>query len=912
MNAVPVPVALGILAVALAAPCSAVAQQGEGGSAPPAALSAGVPVHSLPTGGPEATYRPSRGRILQAVRVEGSPPRIDGDLTDAAWSSAPVARDFVQMEPREGEPATERTEARVLYDDHALYVAIRAYDSSPDSIVAQLTRRDDSSYSDRVHVVVDSYFDRRTAFHFAVNPLGVKYDAYRYDDNREDPGWDGVWEVATRVDEEGWTAEFRIPLSQLRFSGAASQDWGINFGRDIARRNETASWAPLSTRDPAMVSRSGVLQGLRDLNPPSRIEVLPYSVARMERVAGDADNPFWSATQGSFEVGADLRKGVSSNLTLDLTVNPDFGQVEADPAQVNLTAFETFLPERRPFFQEGAGIFRFGIGIGDGDGENQSLFYSRRIGRAPRGPNPTGATWTDRPDRTRILAAGKLSGKTESGWSLGFLGASTGEVSARSWIDGEAHSIPVEPRTQYGVARVQRDFRDGESSVGGIATGTFRASGIADDLALHRGAVTGGVDLRHRFREGSMEVKGALLASRVSGSSHAVARTQRASARYFHRPDADHLHFDSSATSLDGWSGKVEFWKLGGGPWRFASLTHLRSPGFEVNDLGFMPRSDHVVQVGYLGYLQADPGERARRWSLNSNLFSQWDFGGTRQELAGNLNGQVTTHGNRNLYGGLQVTGEGFSPTALRGGPGLVTEPSWGGWAGFGSDARQKLQVNVNANWTVRAASDSRVLSASSTLRWRPSGWATIRVGPSYTHRVDDRQWIGQVTVSGSGRDGAGLGREVVLGRLEQSTLALTLRAETALTPDLSVQLHAQPFVSAGTFTEFRRVADPRAADYGDRIVPLTHEVDGEGVRLAFPAGDAEMADPGFRSLQFRSNAVVRWEFRPGSTLYAVWSQSRSGVDRHQELNLARGMDDLLTIRPDNVITLKMSYWINP
>ena len=890
MNLVPLRFALVILAVTPAFPCYLVAQAGEGGSEPAAS-----PPH------------------LQAVRVQGTPPRIDGDLTDPAWSFAPVARDFVQMEPREGEPASERTEARVLYDDDALYVAIRAYDSSPDSIVAQLTRRDQSSYSDRVHVVVDSYFDRRTAFHFAVNPLGVKYDAYRYDDNREDPGWDGVWEVATRIDEEGWTAEFRIPLSQLRFSGSAEQSWGINFGRDIARRNETVSWAPLSTRDPAMVSRSGILEGIRDLRPPSRVEVVPYSVGRMERVSGDGDDPFWSATQGSMEVGADLRMGVSSSLTLDLTVNPDFGQVEADPAQVNLTAFETFLPERRPFFQEGAGIFRFGIGIGDGDGENQSLFYSRRIGRAPQGPDPEGAVWTDRPDRTRILAAGKLSGKTESGWSLGLLSASTNQASARSWIDGEAHSIPVEPRTHYGVARVQRDLRKGESSVGAIATGTFRESGVADDLHLHRGAITGGIDVRHRFRGGAMEVHGSLLGSRVSGSTEALARTQRASARYFHRPDADHLHFDPGITSLEGWSGKVELLKMGGGPWRFASLTQVRSPGFEANDLGFMPRADYVVQVGYLGYLQTDPGEWLRRWSVNSNVWSQWDFGGTRQDLAGNVNGQITTHGNRTVFGGLQASGEGFSPTLLRGGPGLVTERSFGGWAGFGSDARQTLQVNVNTNWEVRPASDSRSLSMSSNLRWRPSGRATLRVGPSYSRRVDDRQWIGRVTVREEGEAQAGVpGREFVLGRLEQSTLGLTLRAETALTPDLSIQFHAQPFVSSGTFTGFRRVADPRAAGYHDRIVPVTHETDGDRVRLALPGGDAEMDNPGFRSLQFRSNAVVRWEFRPGSTLFAVWSQSRLGFHPQAELNLARGMDDLFSIQPDNVLMLKVSYWINP
>lgn len=879
-------------------------------------LLVGLEPQTTPGSDPSATHNlATQGvgpRVLEAVRITGDPPRIDGDLSDPVWAAAPVAHGFVQLEPREGAPASERTEARVLYDDQALYVAVRAWDSSPDSIVAQLTRRDQPSYSDRVHVVVDSYFDRRTAFHFAVNPAGVKYDAYRYDDHREDPGWDGVWEVATRVDAHGWTAEFRIPLSQLRFSGAAEQDWGINFGRDIARRNETSSWAPLSITEPAMVSRAGILQGLRDLSPPTRIEVLPYSVARLDRIAGADENPFRSPTEGSMEVGADLRVGLTSNLTLDLTLNPDFGQVEADPAQVNLSAFETFLPERRPFFQEGAGICRFGIGIGDGDGENHSLFYSRRIGRAPQGPNPGGAAWTDRPDRTRILAAGKLSGKTESGWSLGLLGASTGEAAARGWVDGEVHSVSVEPRSHYGVARVQRDFRGGESALGVIATTAVRESGAADLLRLHREAVTGGVDVRHRFREGAVEIHGSLLGSRVSGTPDALARTQQGSARYFQRPDAEHVRFDPTATSLAGWSGKVELLKMGGGPWRFASLTHFRSPGFEANDLGFMPRADYVAQVGYLGYLQAHPGERLRRWSLNSNVWSQWDFGGTRQEVAGNVNGQITTHGNRTFFAGVRGSGEGFSPTLLRGGPGLVTEPSLGGWAGFGSDARQTLQVNLNTNWEVRPAGDSRTLSTTGTLRWRPSTRATFRVGPTFSRRIDDRQWVGRAAVQGTGDPGDPRHVEAILGRLEQSTLALTLRAETALTPDLSLQFHAQPFVSTGRYTGFRRVGEPRGERYEDRIVPIPWETEEGRVYLTLPNGSAAMDEPGFRSLQFRSNAVLRWEFRPGSTLYAVWSQSRLGVDGQEGLKPARGMDDLFSIRPDNVLMLKISYWFNP
>jgi hypothetical protein len=844
-------------------------------------------------------------RALQAVRIQGSPPVIDGDLSDPVWQTAPVATDFVQVEPREGAPASERTEARILYDDEALYVAIRAFDSSPDSITAQLTRRDQHSVSDRVHVLIDSYFDRRTAFHFAVNPVGVKMDFYRYDDNREDIGWDAVWDVATRVDEEGWTAEFRIPLSQLRFSGAPVQTWGINFGRDIARRNELSVWAPISNRDPRVVSRFGELHGIRNLQPPSRIEVLPYTAASAARTPGDPSNPFWSSTDGAVEVGADLRFGVTSDLTLDLTVNPDFGQVEADPAQVNLTAFETFFPERRPFFQEGAGIFRFGIGLGDGDGEQEQLFYSRRIGRAPQGPSPQG-DWVDRPSQTRILTAGKLSGKTDGGWSIGMLSALTGSASARAFLDGETVTHEVEPRTSYSVARLQKDFRDGASSVGGIATGTFRDGPGAGGLGLHRDAVTGGIDLRHRFRDETFEVAGYLVGSRVSGTPEVLEATQRSSARYFQRPDADHVSVDPSATSLTGWSGYLEVFKTGGGPLRFASLTLARSPGFEVNDLGFMPRADAITQVLWMGYLQTEPGERLRRWNLNTNIASGWTFGREHTGMSGNVNGSLTTHGNVGLWGGVNMNSRGLSTNLLRGGPAFRTERAYNGWNGFNTDGRRDWQLNLNGNWQLRPESDSWMMSVSPNLRWLPSERATIRFGPSFTRRVDDRQWVDRVPLDDE--------PAYVFGRMEQSTLALNIRAEAAVTPTLSLQLFAQPFVSAGSFTDFRRVTAPRAQRYADRFEPVDAEFrDGRfRVDLTGNGEEESFRNPNFNSLQFRSNAVLRWEYRPGSTLFLVWAQTRDHFDREGRFQVGRDLDDLFSARADNVFMVKVNYWLNP
>ncbi len=845
--------------------------------------------------------------VLPAMRIAGRAPVIDGRLDDEAWLRAPAAHGFLQVDPREGAPATDATEVRVLYDDEALYVAFRAFDSAPDSIVGLLTRRDMNSQSDWVHLVVDSYHDRRTAFRFSVNPAGVKVDAYLYEDHREDTGWNAVWDVATAIDEEGWTAEFRIPLSQLRFSGAPLQDWGINFARDVARRSERTAWSLILPRESAVVSRFGVLEGLEELPRVRRVEVLPYSVTRLRRAPGDPANPFWSRNALGAEVGADLKMGITSDLTLDVTVNPDFGQVEADPAQLNLSAFETFVPERRPFFAEGAGIFQVGIGLGDGDGGNESLFYSRRIGRVPQGASPQGDGWVDRPGQTRILSAAKLSGKTGGGWSVGVLGAVTGaEEAIRQGSAGDPVRRTVEPVTSYSVGRIQRDFRGGETTVGGVLTSVIRDGEVASDLGLRDRAYSGGVDLRHRFRDGTMEFRSYLLGSHVTGSKEAILRTQRSSARYFQRPDADHLTLDPEATSLSGWTGAAELWKSGGGPWRWAVLSQYRAPGFEVNDLGFMPESGFFNQVAYVGYRSMAPTRHFRNWGVNVNSWAGWTAGWERTNSGGNVNAHGTLTRNWNVNGGVNVNNGGLSPTLLRGGPAIRTERSWNGWSGLGSDPRRTLQLGANHNWSVRPEADSWSQSVSLNSTWRPSGRASVRGGPFVTWREEDRQWIGRV--------GSASGDHFLFGRMEQTTVGLTARMDFAVTPDLTFQLYAQPFVSSQAFHSFKQVSDPRARRYEDRLSEVEVVRDGDVHRVDLN-GDGTLESfgvPDFRFGQFRSNAVLRWEYRPGSTLFLVWAQSRDDVDGDGSFQFGEGMRGLFDRQPENVFLVKLSYWFNP
>lgn len=840
---------------------------------------------------------------LEAYRLGGAPPTLDGLLDEPDWEAAMVAEGFVVFEPNEGEAPLQKTHARVLYGEEAVYVGIRAFDSSPDSIVAQLARRDDRPHSDWVDVVIDSYHDRRTAFRFGVNPAGVKSDAYMYDDTNEDESWDAVWDVATRTDDQGWTAEFRIPYSQLRFDGAAQQTWGINFARFIARHMERSLWAPISRGDGALVSRFGDLEGLSNLSPPARVEVLPYSLFKMAAVPGSNADPFYDARDFSSAVGADVKYGITTDLTLDVTVNPDFGQVEADPAQVNLTAFETFFPERRPFFVEGSNFFAFRFSEGDGDMASEGLFYSRRIGRAPRG-RVSGAMYADSPERTRILGAAKLSGKTRAGWSLGLLHVLTGRETALTADEsGPLGDQMVEPSAQYGMVRVSKDFRDGKSAVGMVSTWTLRDGAAAEALELHSDAWTFGADARHRFGQDRYFVSGYLLGSTVRGSADAIARTQRSPARYFQRPDAEHTDFDPARTSLSGWAGSAVVGKISGGYWRFATGAMARSPGFDSNDLGFMREADFVSPFVWVGYHHYQPTEHLQRWNLNLNAWAPLSFGGEAFQRGANLNGSFTLHNFWGGYTGLMRETAGLSSASLRGGDMLRVDPSWGGWFGFWSDSRKALQIEAENNWGVSPDTDSWRYGTSVSLRWRPSSRATVSAAPFVDWQRDRTQWVGRFDLDDP---------HYMFAHLEQTTAGITARADWTFSPTLSLQMYAQPFVSAGAYREFKQVENPRAEAYAERFAPvavrtgggeLFADIDGNGTAESF-------GNPDFNFKQLRSNVVLRWEYRPGSTLFAVWSQGRDHYSPQGTFSFGSDLGTLLNQRSEDVFILKLSYWI--
>ena len=838
--------------------------------------------------------------VLTAAKLTGTLPQIDGNLDEDTWKHAPIATGFVQLLPEEGKPATERSEVRVLYGNDALYVGFRAYDTDSSAIEGQLTRRDRESFSDWVHVAIDSYNDKRTAFQFGVNPRGVKQDTYRYDDTRRDPDWDAVWDVATTVDPHGWTAEFRIPYTQLRFPHAEEMIWGIQFTRDIARKKELVYWAPLSSQESGTVSKYGTLRGLKGIKSQWRLEVAPYSLGRLQRAIGDPDDPFFKENDPFATLGMDLKHGLTGNFTLDVTMNPDFGQVEADPARVNLTDFEAFFPERRPFFVEGSNIFRLNIG------DRDELFHSRRIGRAPRRRLNPRDGYFEGPDVTTIQIAEKLSGKTESGWTVGLLHASTARETADIVTHkGDALDKIVEPATQYSLARLQKDFRDGNSAIGAIATGVFRPSDQAEVLNAHTSAITGGFDFRHRFWNDNFRFSGYALASHVTGSEDAIAQTQRAPGRYMHRPDADHLTFDPTRTSLSGLSASANFSKISGSFWRYYAGFRTRTPEFETNDIGFMSRADFLVSWAGIGYDHSLPTQHLRQWEMRWHNWRWQTYGGESNSFGSRLSVNIEFLNYWLVSASTSYILGSLSTSMLRGGPAFQTENSINGMLDVTSDSRKKVLLELKADTRFQPESKSWSFNVLPTLRWRPASRVQASIGTSYSSSESDRQWVTRIPKDID---------HYVFSRIARQTVGLIGRFDFAFTPNLSLQLYAQPFVSSGDYSGFKQVADPKGERYADRFTPLKTEIANFGYEVDVNSdGTPELIrNPDFNFKQFRSNVVLRWEYRLGSTLFVVWSQGRQHIDPMGEFNLGSDIGTLFDTPAENVFMIKLNYWLNP
>jgi len=803
----------------------------------------------------------------RAVRADPAPV-LDGSDNDAVWRNAPVMHQFRQFDPAEdGEPSF-RTEVRVAYDDRNLYVLVRAFDPHPDSIVSLLSRRDSRTNSDQIKIIIDAYHDRRTGVEFAVTPGGVKRDASIYNDFVEDLSWDGVWDAGTMIDSLGWLAEFRIPFSQLRFTAAPSHTFGFGVWRDIARRNERVAWPLYRTSRNALASQLGDVSGFDGLARSGRLELLPYLVTKNVTESRGAG---WGHQQ-KITGGGDIKYGVTPNMTLDATVNPDFGQVEADPAVLNLTAFEVRFDERRPFFQEGVGLFKCG-------GPCEGIFYTRRIGRTPQ------LRLSDRePVFSTILGAAKLTGRFSNGVSLGLVEAVT---QGEEGVGGTT----IEPQTNYLVGRAFKELRAGRSGVGAMVTAVNRDLDEATEDFLRRDAYTALVQGFHRFGDDRFELTSYAGFNRVSGSDSAIARTQRNSVHLFQRPDHEES-YDPGRGHLKGMVTAVSFQKIGGLA-RYGTFLRRATPGLELNDLGFVPLVNDLQIRNNASVQSGKPGSFYRRFRGEAETETHWTTGGLLTGNQAELGGFTELNNSWEVRANYEVSNLAGTHCVVcaRGGPALRLSPSQEVRLEVEGDQRRVLIPEVEVQYQRGDVGRSTLRSIFVSVSARVATRFSMQVGPNLEKRIDDAQWISNFGAIGSDTT------HFTFARLDQTTLGLIARTSFTATPTLSLQIYAEPFVSSGSFSRWRELNDPRASRYERRFKPF---------------GDGRSPD-GFNVKQFNSNAVVRWEYRPGSTLFFVWQQGREQDDLNAgSFDAGRDYRNLFRAHPDNTFLIKASYWFNP
>ena len=823
--------------------------------------------------------------VFRAVRAQQAPV-VDGDLSDAVWQNAPEMTGFTQRDPNEGQPATQQTRIKAAYTEEAIYFAAVMEDVQ--RATPLLARRDsDLNNGDYIRISIDSQHDRQNGAAFVVNASNVQMDMILYNDIYDDISWDAVWDSAAKITEKGWVAEVRIPYSQLRFPAKDVHTWGLNVSRWNARIRESSRLVHTPKTESGFVSRFADLEGIEGVKPKRGFEIMPYGVARTD-LHSRASNPFVQASSHRMDAGVDIKYGLTSTLTLTGTINPDFGQVEVDPAVLNLSQFETSFPEKRPFFTEGASVFRFGNGPANSRwGFNMwfpTFFYSRRIGRAPQG-SIAEADYTDAPGETTILGAAKVTGKVGKGWTVGLFDAVTDAEDAWYRIDklGEVGTKTVEPMTNYLVARAMKEYGK-DSRAGFMFTSVNRRLTDNLDGAMRESAYFGGVDGYTRFKDKAWILEWLAGGSLVQGSEESIARTQRSAARYYDRPDAGHVEYDPTRTSLTGWMSRAMLAKQTG-RWRPNVQVQLLSPGLEINDIGFLPRTDVVSSHALIHYLNTDATKYTREISGWVAKYQNWNFDGDliANGVASNIYVQLKNYWSMYMWAGGNP--ERISDQMTRGGP-LMVNPSYryvGG--GFGSDSRRRFSVSVEGERFTDGLGGSSAFLWSS-LTYRPTPAIRVSLTPTFSTRDERAQYVTWMNDPAATET---YGKRYVFATLDQRTLDVGVRTEWTMSARLSMQLYLQPFIASGDYHDYKYLARARTNDFT-------------------PTEDLGNNDFNFRSV--RGSAVVRWEFRPGSAMYVVWNENRSEVASVGDFRPRRDFSALPNAPSQDVFLVKFSYWL--
>ncbi len=820
-------------------------------------------------------------RVYRTTRLTTEKPIIDGILDDACWKTGEWAGDYTQWIPNEGAKPSQPTQVKILYDDGNIYVAIRAFDSEPEKIFRKAGRRDEFN-GDVVGINFDSYHDHRTGFEFNITAAGQKIDLLLTNPSHWDVSWNAVWYAKVGWEDSAWTAEYEIPLSQLRYSSDDEQVWGMHCWRWIDRLQEESDWEPQSSTGPGILYQFGELQGIKGLPGSRRIELMPYSVGRLRTFTSEPGNPFADKGRSWFgSAGLDAKIGLSSNFTADLTINPDFGQVESDPSVMNLTAFETLYEERRPFFLEGKNIFNF-------DCDEASLFYSRRIGHAPSfSPSLGTSTYMDFPENTTILSAAKISGKTADGLAVGVLHSLTANEQARIDSSGTDGTIGVEPLTNYVIARVQQDFEQGNTVLGGIVTAVNRFINDPHLDFLNRNAFTGGIDLLHQWNDKEFYVDAKLVGSTINGSTQAISILQNSSARYFQRPDANTVAYDDTRTQLSGYGGSIKIGKGSKGLWRYSIELDWRSPGLDLNDIGFMQSADIVKQENAISYFVNQPVSIFRTYSIGVTQFNHWDFGMTHLFSGGRVAIYLEFLNKWAISANSGYTSQALDTRLLRGGFAVLVPAVWNSSLYIKTDPSERVFFDITAGVSSSGSHSAHNQYVQPGLSVTPFNTVRISIGLNYSSNTDNLQYVDTESTNAESR--------YILGKINQHTLGATFRIDYNITPELSIQYYGSPFATVGNYSEFKTVTNPRAAEYADRF--------------SFINPDPVVRNPDFSFSQFRSNLVFRWEYRPGSQLYFVWSQERTDYLMPGGDSVSEVLSGLRKVHPDNIFLVKCSYW---
>lgn len=845
----------------------------------------------------------SAPRMIEAIERHDSKIHIDGRLDEKLWSKAHFTSSFTQRNPDEGTPATEETEVAFAYDNDALYVACRMYSPEPDNIQTIISRRDRSGNSERIIISVDTYLDRRTAYSFSVTASGTRTDYYHPSDNQyhRDYSFDPVWNAAVQRDSLGWTAEMRIPFSQLRFSNSKNQLWGLNINRYIPHKNEDDYWIHIPKNKTGWTSRFGLLTGINGIEPSRRFEIIPY-MAGSSSITGDPDeaNPFSEKVSWDGRFGGNLKLGLGSNLTLNATVNPDFGQVEADPANVNLSAYETYFDEKRPFFTEGSQML---------SGGGATYFYSRRIGGAP--PYHPDGDYVDISNNTSILGAAKLTGRLPSGLSVGGLTAVTGKEFAKVYVDStdRTRETIAAPLTSYGVTRLQQEFGDYASTAGFILTGVQRNISDYDSLIynLHETAVTGGADWNIRFNEGMYELSGDAGFSYVKGSRNAILQTQHSSTHYYQRPDVDYISVDSSRTSMTGFRGSLEFEKNSGEHWLWEIGGLTESPEFQINDLGIVNDADEFTSNGHLRYREIVPTSWYHNYNIWVGYWAKWDYGGNKLGRSYDIGGELQFPSFWNINFHVGYNPRTYSKSQTRGGPLMGNPQTNRHRITFGTNRSLSKygRIRVNYNYDEFGGYYARI---NTFFEMRVGNRWEISLRPEYMEQINKRQYI---TTLDNGPE-ATYDNRYIFSTIKRQELSVQLRVNFAFTPNLTIDAYAEPFTSNGDYYDPGELPAARsyALDrYGDESTEQIIERNGT-YHVDKGANSFSFDNPDFLVRSFRSNLVLRYQWRPGSTFFLVWQQNKF-VDQNDPYMDPADIARSITETGDNVIAVKFNYWFN-